>query len=94
MYALLDGLIEGGVDYVHVSLNDILHARPLGADSRLTVEQILEHVGSRVPVLAAGSLPDACPSQRCAGSWIIAGSNWQGVGNESGMGGTGSRGKR
>lgn len=56
LYALLDGLIEGGVDYLHVSLNDVLHARPLGNDTRLTVEQILGHVGNRVPVLAAGSL--------------------------------------
>lgn len=61
MYALLDGLIEGGVDYLHVSLNDVLHARPLGTDSRLTVEQILGHVGNRIPLLAAGSL--RTPSQ-------------------------------
>lgn len=56
MCVLLDGLIEGGIDYLHVSLNDVLGARPLGADSRLTVEQILGHVGNRVPVFAAGSL--------------------------------------
>ncbi|MGB3425697.1 MAG: NADH-dependent flavin oxidoreductase [Castellaniella sp.] len=54
--ALVDGLIAEGIDYLHVSLNDVLGARPLGTDTRLTVEQVLAHVGKRVPVLAAGML--------------------------------------
>lgn len=55
-FALIDSLIKEGIDYLHVSLNDVLNARPLGADSHLTVEQILKHVSNRLPVLAAGSL--------------------------------------
>lgn len=54
--ALVDGLIAEGIDYLHASLNDVLGARPLGADIRLTVEQVIAHVGKRVPVLAAGML--------------------------------------
>ncbi|AHD14631.1 NADH-dependent flavin oxidoreductase [Pseudomonas sp. FGI182] len=54
--ALVDGLIAEGIDYLHVSLNDVLGARPLGADSRLTVEQVIAHVDKRVPILAAGML--------------------------------------
>ena len=54
--ALVDGLIAEGIDYLHVSLNDVLGARPLGADSRLTVEQVVAHVDKRVPILAAGML--------------------------------------
>lgn len=54
--ALVDGLIAEGVDYLHASLNDVLGARPLGTDTRLTVEQVIAHVGKRVPMLAAGSL--------------------------------------
>lgn len=54
--ALVDGLIAEGIDYLHASLNDVLGARPLGADTRLTVEQVIAHVGKRVPVLAAGML--------------------------------------
>ncbi|MDT3717173.1 NADH-dependent flavin oxidoreductase [Pseudomonas soli] len=53
---LVDGLIAEGIDYLHVSLNDVLGARPLGADSRLTVEQVVAHVDKRVPILAAGML--------------------------------------
>jgi 2,4-dienoyl-CoA reductase-like NADH-dependent reductase (Old Yellow Enzyme family) len=56
IHTLVDGLIAEGIDYLHVSLNDVLGARPLGADTRLTVEQLVAHVGNRVPVLAAGML--------------------------------------
>lgn len=54
--ALVDGLIAEGIDYLHASLNDVLGARPLGTDTRLTVEQVIAHVAKRVPVLAAGML--------------------------------------
>ncbi|MBN9370649.1 MULTISPECIES: NADH-dependent flavin oxidoreductase [unclassified Hydrogenophaga] len=54
--ALVDGLIAEGIDYLHASLNDVLGARPLSADTRLTVEQVIAHVGKRVPMLAAGML--------------------------------------
>ncbi|CAB5511121.1 NADH oxidase [Achromobacter anxifer] len=53
---LVDALIAEGIDYLHVSLNDVLGARPLGTDTRLTVEQLIAHVSNRVPVLAAGML--------------------------------------
>lgn len=53
---LVDGLIDEHIDYLHVSLNDILSARPLGGNSRLTIEQIVAHVGDRVPLMAAGML--------------------------------------
>ncbi|WP_440893352.1 NADH-dependent flavin oxidoreductase [Aeromonas dhakensis] len=54
--ALIDELISEGIDYLHVSLNDILGARPLGSDSRLTITQVVEHIDNRMPVLAAGML--------------------------------------
>jgi len=54
--ALADRLIASGIDYLHVSLNDVLGSRPLGSETRLTVEQIIAHVNNRVPVLAAGML--------------------------------------
>lgn len=54
--ALVDGLIAEGIDYLHISLNDVLGARPLGADPRVTVEQLIAHVAQRIPVLAAGML--------------------------------------
>lgn len=60
---LVDGLIAEGIDYLHISLNDVLGARPLGTDTRLTVEQVIAHVGKRVPVLAAGMLRTPAQAQ-------------------------------
>ncbi|MDT4808778.1 putative oxidoreductase [Achromobacter agilis] len=65
--ALVDGLIAENIDYLHVSLNDVLGARPLGADTRLTVEHIIAHVDERVPVLAAGMLRTAAQAQAALG---------------------------
>ncbi|WP_160152557.1 NADH-dependent flavin oxidoreductase [Microbulbifer sp. ALW1] len=56
-YALIDRLIESGVDYIHVSLADILNATPVNATAdQLTAELITEHVANRVPVIAAGNV--------------------------------------
>lgn len=56
MHAFVDTLIAEGIDYLHASLNDVLGARPLGDDPRLTVQQLIAHVGGRVPLMAAGAL--------------------------------------
>jgi 2,4-dienoyl-CoA reductase-like NADH-dependent reductase (Old Yellow Enzyme family) len=56
-YALIDRLIEAGVDYVHASLADALSSKPVDSqDEKTYLELIVEHVNSRVPVLAAGSM--------------------------------------
>lgn len=56
-YALIDRLIEAGVDYVHASLADALTSKPVDSqDENTYLELIVEHVNSRVPVLAAGSM--------------------------------------
>ncbi|WOX04629.1 NADH-dependent flavin oxidoreductase [Microbulbifer pacificus] len=61
-YALIDRLIESGVDYMHVSLADILNATPIDATAnQLTAELITQHVADRVPVIAAGNV--RTPSQ-------------------------------
>lgn len=54
--ALVDKLIESGVDYLHASLNDVRGAQPLGAVTGLTVKAIVDHVSGRVPVMSAGML--------------------------------------
>ncbi|MDU9394702.1 NADH-dependent flavin oxidoreductase [Pseudomonas sp. zfem002] len=55
--ALIDRLIDNGLDYLHASLVDVLHARPVDAvDERLTATLIVEHVAGRVPVIAAGQI--------------------------------------
>ncbi|MEC0270761.1 NADH-dependent flavin oxidoreductase [Paenibacillus anseongense] len=56
-YALIDRLIEEGVDYVHTSLVNALSSKPVDSqDEKTYVELIVEHVNRRIPVMAAGSM--------------------------------------
>jgi len=53
----VDRLIESGVNYIHVSLADLLGNRPIGQTEGPTIaERIVERVAGRVPVFAAGSV--------------------------------------
>jgi 2,4-dienoyl-CoA reductase-like NADH-dependent reductase (Old Yellow Enzyme family) len=60
-YPLIDQLIADGVDYLHVSLHDLLRNKPFDdADGeKTTLELIVEHVAQRIPVIAAGSVKQA-----------------------------------
>ncbi|VWB09642.1 NADH-dependent flavin oxidoreductase [Burkholderia lata] len=54
---LIDRLIVAGIDYIHVSLTDLLDAKPLDStDERRTIERVVEAVQQRVPVIAAGQI--------------------------------------
>ncbi|TXT25540.1 MAG: NADH:flavin oxidoreductase/NADH oxidase [Rhodocyclaceae bacterium] len=54
-YLLIDRLIEAGIDYIHASLFDIPNAKPVGHTGEYTTaELIVQHVGDRVPLIAAG----------------------------------------
>ena len=54
---LIDQLIASNIDYLHVSLSDILTSMPRGvSDQRLTIQTVLDHVQQRVPVISAGSV--------------------------------------
>ncbi|MEC0111046.1 NADH-dependent flavin oxidoreductase [Paenibacillus taichungensis] len=56
-YVLIDRLIEAGVDYMHASLADALYSKPVDRQDETTyLELIVNHVNSRLPVLAAGSM--------------------------------------
>lgn len=56
-YVLIDRLIEAEVDYVHASLADALSSKPVDSqDDKTYLELIVEHVNSRIPLLAAGSM--------------------------------------
>jgi 2,4-dienoyl-CoA reductase-like NADH-dependent reductase (Old Yellow Enzyme family) len=58
-YELIDRLIEQGLDYIHVSLDDV-SSKPRGIeDGKTRLELIVEHVNDRVPVMAAGSMVTA-----------------------------------
>lgn len=57
-FVLIDRLIEAGIDYLHASLFNIPHARPIGHE-RTTAELLAEHVGERLPLIAAGLIRTA-----------------------------------
>lgn len=54
---LIDRLVVAGVDYMHVSLSSVLHAKPIhDAGGRSIAELIAERVEGRIPVVAAGQI--------------------------------------
>lgn len=56
-FALIDALKEEGLDYLHVSLNELWSLPRRGTeDPRPRIEQIVERVGSALPVIGVGSL--------------------------------------
>ena len=55
--AFVDRLLGLGVDYLHASLANLLHDRPIDdPEGQSIVSRIVERVGGRVPVIAAGSI--------------------------------------
>jgi 2,4-dienoyl-CoA reductase-like NADH-dependent reductase (Old Yellow Enzyme family) len=74
-YALLDGIIAAGVDYIHASLTSVLDARPIGgADGQTIAELVVAHVAGRVPVIAAGQVrvPDQAETALARGLALVA----------------------
>lgn len=61
-YKLLDRLISSGISYIHTSLVSINDSYPVESpNGPRTIELILNHIASRVPVIAAGKI--RTPSQ-------------------------------
>lgn len=60
-FPLIDKLIESGIDYLHVSLADLLTQKPLDDQSgnETILKLILEHVDQRIPVISAGGIKQA-----------------------------------
>lgn len=58
IFPLIDKLIDSGIDYLHISLADLLSQKSIAdekGDATL-LKIILNHVNQRVPVIAAGSI--------------------------------------
>ncbi|CAB1223058.1 NADH-dependent flavin oxidoreductase [Acinetobacter bouvetii] len=54
---LIDRLVEAEIDYLHVSLTDILNSKPVhSTDEALTIQHIIEHLNNRIPLIAAGKI--------------------------------------
>lgn len=57
-FPLIDKLIHSGIDYLHISLYDLLFQKPVeneNSDETL-LEMVLGHVDQRIPVIAAGGI--------------------------------------
>lgn len=88
--ALVNGLIAEDIDYLHASLNDVLGARLLGADTRLTAKQVIAHVANRVPVLASRYAAYTRADPGRAQSGAVASGRGHGAGDALGLGGIGT----
>jgi len=54
---LIDRLIDSGIDYLHVSLTDILNSKPVDSvDEKLTIQRVIDHVNYRIPFISAGKI--------------------------------------
>ena len=63
--ALIDGLIEAGIDYLHASLGSAIDARPVdGADGPAIVTILHDHLAGRVPLIAAGQIRTPAQAQQ------------------------------
>jgi 2,4-dienoyl-CoA reductase-like NADH-dependent reductase (Old Yellow Enzyme family) len=74
-HVLVDRLVDSGIDYIHASLTSVLAAKPIGGlGEKTTVQLILERVGGRVPVIAAGQIrtPDQAAKAMEQGLSLVA----------------------
>ncbi|RXG32321.1 NADH-dependent flavin oxidoreductase [Leeuwenhoekiella marinoflava] len=57
-FPLIDKLIESGIDYLHVSLADLLSQKSINDENgdATLLKSILDHVNQRIPVIAAGGI--------------------------------------
>ncbi|OJU92882.1 MAG: NADH:flavin oxidoreductase [Acinetobacter sp. 38-8] len=72
---LIDCLIESGIDYLHVSLTDILNGKPVDStEQKLTIQNVIEHVNQRIPLISAGKIrtPDQAVESLALGLPLVA----------------------
>lgn len=72
---LIDRLIETGIDYLHVSLVDVLNAKPIDhLDDELTITRVIKHLNHRIPLISAGQIrtPDQAEQALELGLPLIA----------------------
>ncbi|WP_224992115.1 NADH-dependent flavin oxidoreductase [Acinetobacter pittii] len=72
---LIDQLLDTKIDYLHVSLVDLLHSKAIDAvDDQLIVQQVIDHVNHRLPIIAAGMIltPDQAEKALGLGLSLVA----------------------
>ncbi|MDB5660108.1 MAG: nerA [Cypionkella sp.] len=73
--ALLDYLIDAGIDYIHTSLGNVLTDCPMDEPNGPTIAaRYVTHTAGRIPVIAAGSLctPDQASQALALGLSVVA----------------------
>lgn len=93
-YPLIDRLIELQIDYLHVSLTNVLESRPIGEEDGKTIAVlVVEHVNGRVPVIAAGQIKTPQQAAKAIelglslvaiGQAIIINPNWLSIAQDQG----------
>lgn len=60
-FHFIDKLIDAGIDYLHISLGDLLHQKPVDAQNGedTILKLMLAQVDKRIPVIAAGKIKQA-----------------------------------
>lgn len=72
---LIDRLIAAGIDYLHVSLVDVLNAKPVDSlEDALTITRVIKHLNHRIPLISAGQIrtPDQAERALALGLPLIA----------------------
>lgn len=65
---LIDQLIATEIDYLHVSLADVLHSVPKhDLQQQLSIQHVLRRVADRIPVIAAGLLRTPQQAEQAVG---------------------------
>jgi len=74
-YALIDAIVDAGVDYVHASLASVLDSRPIGqTDGATLAGRLVAHIAGRAPMVAAGQVrtPDQAETALARGLPLVA----------------------
>lgn len=54
---LIDQLLELKIDYLHVSLVELLNSKAIDAvDDQLIIKKVIDHIDNRLPIMAAGMI--------------------------------------
>lgn len=92
---LIDKLIGEGIDYLHVSLADLLHQKPFDdqESQKSIIEIIIDHVNKRIPVISAGGIKQPTDAEQAiklglsmvaVGHSLIINPNWVDIAAEGG----------
>lgn len=86
-FPFIDKLIDSGIDYLHISLADLLSQKPIDeqAGNETILKLVIDYVDQRIPVIAAGGIKQAADAVQAVneglslvavGHGLIINPNW------------------